>query len=491
MDAVVREACRLVGDAQSLWTTCCDVLRPQVSDAVWRSTFHDARPLTYESGTLCLVVPNGLMRSRIEGTYRSLVEDALHDVAGGNVQLDVQVRAEATAPLESDPVDEFLSAEEIGLRNSATGREQVLAAQGGAADAGRALADGAPLSPAAEESTNPKYTFAAFVTGPSNRFAHAAALSVAETPGRSYNPLFVYGDAGLGKTHLLQAIGHYVRENYPHYQVRYVSSETFLNDFVDSIRTGAKNSFKRRYRDVNVLLVDDIQFIEKWKETQEEFFHTFNALHESNRQIVLSSDRPPDAIATLENRLRSRFKMGLITDIQPPDLETRLAILRKKAEREPAWIPDDVLEFIATHITDNIRELEGALNRVAAFASLTNEELTAQLAERVLADILGDRQPQPITPRLILEATSEMFGFQVDDIKGKSRRRPLVTARQVAMYVMRELTDLSYPAIAQEFGGRDHTTVIHAVEKVKVLMRERQSIYEQVTELIQIIKKGR
>ena len=278
---------------------------------------------------------------------------------------------------------------------------------------------------------NPRYTFDAFVTGVSNRFAHAAALSVAETPARSYNPLFIYGDAGLGKTHLLQAIAHYVSENYPASTVRYVSTETFMNQFVDAIRTNSPAEFKKRYREVDVLLLDDIQFLEGREGLQEELFHTFNALHQSNHQIVLSSDRPPDAIPTLEDRLRSRFKMGLITEINPPDLETRLAILHKKAETEPITPPPDVLEFIATHITNNIRELEGALIRVCAYASLTKEELSVELAERVLADILSDSEPRPITPDLILQKTSEMFGFSIEEIRGKSRRRPLVTARQV------------------------------------------------------------
>ena len=272
--------------------------------------------------------------------------------------------------------------------------------------------------------------------------------------------------------------------------VRYVSSETFLNQFIESIRHKTSADFKRRYREVDVLLVDDIQFLENRKETQEEFFHTFNALHEGRRQLVLSSDRPPDAISTLENRLRSRFKMGLTTDIQPPDLETRLAILRKKAEGEAVPIPDEVLEFIATNITDNIRELEGALNRVTALANLDKEPLTLEKAERHLHDLLGDRQPRPITPAVILQATAEMFDFTVEELKGKSRRRPLVTARQIAMYVFRELTDLSYPAIAREFGGRDHTTVIHAVDKIKALMRERRQVYDQVSELVQQIRKG-
>jgi chromosomal replication initiator protein len=333
-------------------------------------------------------------------------------------------------------------------------------------------------------------TFDDFVRGPSNQFAHAAALSVAGQPGRSYNPLFIYGDAGLGKTHLLQAIRHYVEENYRDYVVRYVTSETFLNEFIDSIRLNTSSEFKRRYREVDVLLVDDIQFLEGRKETQEEFFHTFNALHEGRRQLVLSSDRPPDAISTLENRLRSRFKMGLITDIQPPDLETRLAVLGKKAEGEDVPIPDDVLEFIAVNITDNIRELEGALNRVTALARLYKRPISLEEAERHLHDILGDRQPRPITPQLILDATAAYFDFTVEEIQGKSRQRPLVTARQIAMYMFRDLTDLSYPAIAREFGGRDHTTVIHAVEKIKALMGERRQVFDQVTELLNQIRKG-
>jgi chromosomal replication initiator protein len=335
---------------------------------------------------------------------------------------------------------------------------------------------------------NPKYSFDAFVIGASNRFAHAAALSVAETPARSYNPLFIYGGAGLGKTHLLHAIGHYVRENYQALRVRYVSTETFLNEFVDAIRMNTTTVFKRRYRECDVLLVDDVQFMENKEGLQEEFFHTFNTLHGSGRQIVISSDRPPRSIATLEDRLRSRFEWGLITDVQPPELETRLAILRKKAEGERTPVPADVLEYIATHITQNIRELEGALIRISAFASLNREPTTLALAERVLGDLITSNEPRPVTPRTILEATSEMFEVSTDDLCGKSRSRPLVTARQISMYVFREMTDLSYPAIAREFGGRDHTTVIHAVDKIATLMKEKRMIYEQVTELTHRIK---
>jgi chromosomal replication initiator protein len=335
---------------------------------------------------------------------------------------------------------------------------------------------------------NPRYTFEDFIIGPSNFFAHAAALRVAETPARSYNPLFIYGAAGLGKTHLLHAIGHYVNQNYAHYQVRYISTESFMNEYVDAIRADAMASFKRRYREVDVLLIDDIQFMEHKERLQEEFFHTFNSLHGANKQIVISSDRMPDAIPTLEDRLRGRFKWGLITDVQPPDLETRLAILRTKAEREMAPVTPDVLEFIASHVTSNIRELEGALIRVSAYASLNRVPITVGLAEVVLADLLAGHQPRTLTPAALLDHIARFFGFTPEQLQGKSRQRPLVTARQIGMYVFRELTDLSYPAIAREFGGRDHTTVIHAVDKVTRQMKERQQVYDQVTELIQQIK---
>ncbi len=459
-----------MADARDLWSRCEASLQDHLSDVVWSSTFQEIRATEVADGILHLVVPNAMVKDRLENRYLALVSDIVHDQYGETLQVAVEVRPQAVAKtLEADPRDD-----RIGSAPEPIPAEPAPQNRGGPA----AGADPRNL------------TFDAFVTGTSNRFAHAAALAVAETPGRSYNPLFIYGDAGLGKTHLLQAIRHYVQENYPDYVVRYVTSETFLNQFIESIRLNTSAEFKRRYREVDVLLVDDIQFLENRKETQEEFFHTFNALHEGRRQLVLSSDRPPDAISTLENRLRSRFKMGLITDIQPPDLETRLAILRKKAEGERVPIPDDVLEFIATNITDNIRELEGALNRVSALAKLVKAPLTLEEAEKHLHDILGDRQPRPITPQLILEHTSRMFDFTIEEIKGKSRQRPLVTARQVAMYVFRELTDLSYPAIAREFGGRDHTTVIHAVEKIKALMGERRQIYDQVTELVQQIRKG-
>jgi len=450
----------LVSDADHLWIAAAQLLRAQVSEAVWLSTFQDARADRVDGDRLVLAVPSSHVRERIEGRYLAIVRDAFVEIGQPTLDLEIEVRAGRT---DDDTVIEL------------TPR-------------GNFEAPPAEL-PSAADGLNPRYTFETFVKGASNQFALAAAQRVAETPARSYNPLFIYGAAGLGKTHLLHAIGHYVTQNYGHYQVRYVTTETFLSEYVDAIRTNSGVMFKRRYREVDVLLIDDIQFMEGKEGLQEEFFHTFNALHGADKQIVISSDRMPDAIPTLEDRLRGRFRWGLITDIQPPDLETRLAILRNKAERDHSQVPDDVLEFIATHITSNIRELEGALIRVSAYASLNQVPVSPPLAERLLADIVADAH-RPLTPRQMLETIADFFGFSVDQICGKSRQRPLVLARQIGMFVFRALTDLSFPAIAREFGGRDHTTVIHAVDKVQKLMTERQQVYDQVTELTQLLKSS-
>jgi chromosomal replication initiator protein len=339
---------------------------------------------------------------------------------------------------------------------------------------------------------NPKYLFDTFVIGASNRFAHAAAVAVAEAPAKAYNPLFIYGESGLGKTHLLHAIGHYARSLYPGTRVRYVSSEEFTNEFINSIRDGKGDSFRKRYREMDILLVDDIQFLADKESTQEEFFHTFNTLHNANKQIVLSSDRPPKQLVTLEDRLRNRFEWGLITDVQPPELETRIAILRKKAVQEQLNAPPEVLEFIASRISRNIRELEGALIRVTAFASLNRQPVDLGLTEIVLKDLIpgGDDSTPEITSTAIMSATADYFGLTIDDLCGSSRGRQLVTARQIAMYLCRELTDLSLPKIGALFGGRDHTTVMHADRKIRNLMAERRSIYNQVTELTNRIKNG-
>jgi chromosomal replication initiator protein len=349
---------------------------------------------------------------------------------------------------------------------------------------------GAERRPTAELARlNPKYTFDTFVIGSSNRFAHAAAVAVAEAPAKAYNPLFVYGESGLGKTHLLHAVGHYAQNLFNGARVRYVSSEEFTNEFINAIRDHKPDGFRRRYRDIDILLVDDIQFLENKEQTQEEFFHTFNTLHNANKQIVISSDRPPKQLVTLEDRLRNRFEWGLITDVQPPELETRIAILRKKAAQEGLAAPPDVLEFIASKISTNIRELEGALIRVTAFASLNRQSVDLQLAEVVLKDLIPEATGPEITAATIMAQTATYYGLSIEDLCGSSRSRTLVTARQIAMYLCRELTNLSLPKIGQQFGGRDHTTVIHACKKIGSLMTERRSIYNQVTELTTRIKQ--
>ncbi|MFJ7207858.1 chromosomal replication initiator protein DnaA [Streptomyces sp. NPDC098789] len=366
---------------------------------------------------------------------------------------------------------------------SGTGRQSGSTGGSGGSSSG-------PLEPTAR--LNPKYLFDTFVIGASNRFAHAAAVAVAEAPAKAYNPLFVYGESGLGKTHLLHAIGHYARSLYPGTRVRYVSSEEFTNEFINSIRDGKGDAFRKRYREMDILLVDDIQFLASKESTQEEFFHTFNTLHNANKQIVLSSDRPPKQLVTLEDRLRNRFEWGLITDVQPPELETRIAILRKKAVQEQLHAPPEVLEFIASRISRNIRELEGALIRVTAFASLNRQPVDLGLAEDVLKNLIpgGEDSAPEITASDIMAATADYFGLTVDDLCGSSRSRVLVTARQIAMYLCRELTDLSLPKIGAQFGGRDHTTVMHADRKIRALMAERRSIYNQVTELTNRIKNA-
>ncbi|MFZ4719117.1 MAG: chromosomal replication initiator protein DnaA [Ilumatobacteraceae bacterium] len=468
-----------MNDHDQLWTAVAQLLRAQVSEAVWFSTFQDVVALDSEQSVLRVSAPNAHTKDRILSRYLPLVRDALEEIGAAGITFDVEVQ-----DAEPEP--------EAAWHDS--GRDQ-----GGSSSShdGRA-GDGSGMSSSGSSSSssgggqadgmNPRYTFETFVKGASNQFALAAALRVAETPGRSYNPLFIYGSAGLGKTHLLHAIGHYVQSHYQHDIVRYVSTETFLNEYVDAIRTNTTANFKRRYRDIDVLLIDDIQFMEGKEGLQEEFFHTFNSLHGANKQIVISSDRMPDAIPTLEERLRGRFKWGLITDIQPPDLETRLAILRNKAERDHSPVPAETLEFIASRITSNIRALEGALIRVTAYASLNNVPISTHLAEQLLGDLLGDVYVKPRTDEELLNEIAVILGFSVEALRGKSRQRPLVTARQMAMYVFRELTDLSYPAIARLFGGRDHTTVIHAVDKIQRLMKERKQIYDQVTDLVQRLK---
>jgi len=473
-----------VNDSEELWTAACQLLREQVSDAVWLSTFQDVRALDADPDGLHLVVPSATVRDRITTRYLPLVQDALRDAGSDQVQLVLHIKlvelTDADRAFDGILADSTISAVVEPTTNTRFDGD----------DHGPVAVNGNRQPAMTAAGLNPRYAFETFVKGQSNQFALAAAQRVAETPARSYNPLFIYGAAGLGKTHLLHAIGHYVNQNYSDYQIRYVSTETFLNEYVDAIRTNATAQFKRRYREIDVLLIDDIQFMEGKEGLQEEFFHTFNSLHGANKQIVISSDRIPDNIPTLEDRLRGRFKWGLITDIQPPDLETRLAILRNKAERDHTAVPPDVLEFIATRITNNIRELEGALIRVTAYASLNRSSVTVPLAEQLLADLLQGPAQRTVSTRTIIEEVAAYYRQPVELLRGKSRQRPLVLARQIAMYVMRDLTDLSYPAIAREFGGRDHTTVIHAVSKVERLMKERQQVYDQVTLLINKLKSA-
>jgi chromosomal replication initiator protein len=422
-----------------------------------------------------LGVPNDFTREWIENHFRGLVEAGVRDTLGSDRRVEFQVEEGGSAsaqPLPSPtaswepapaapPPGGWTEDTQLPLRRERTG-------------------------------LNPKYTFDRFVIGSSNRFAHAAALAVAETPAQAYNPLFIYGGTGLGKTHLLHAIAAYVGEHGDGLTARYVTSETFMNDFINSLRDKRIEGFKHRYRHYDVLLVDDIQFFEHKERIQEEFFHTFNSLYEAGRQIVISSDRPPRDIATLEARLRSRFEWGLITDIQPPDLETRIAILRKKVHADGTHVPDpQLLMFIAGRISTNIRELEGALTRVVAFSSLTGRPMTVDLAQEVLKDVFPQGEMPEVSVERIQEAVIERFGISLQELTGDRRAQSIVYPRQVAMYLCRELTDSSLPKIGKKFGGRDHTTVIHATSKIAKLIKEDRSVYNLVQELTARIKQAR
>jgi chromosomal replication initiator protein len=443
--------------------------------------------------------PNTLTKGVIEDQVGAAVRGALSEQLGVDiVQLSVSVdetlENDYPLPLTDPPPAGSNGRPPTGLDgHDPGGRPAAPDPSGGATGSGgpaTAPVTGPDRSREADKSRlNAKYTFDTFVAGSSNRFAHAAALAVAEGPARSYNPLFIYGDSGLGKTHLLHAIGDYARTLLQHLRVRYVNSEEFTNDFINSIRDDRTNRFQSIYRDVDVLLIDDIQFLAGKVQTQEEFFHTFNALHNASKQVVITSDLPPKQLTGFEERLRSRFEWGLICDVQPPDLETRIAILRKKATLERMSTPDDVLEYIASKISSNIRELEGALIRVTAFANLNRQPVTLDLAEVVLRDLIPSEQPAQITVSTIMGETAKYFALTIDDLCSSSRSRQLVQARQIAMYLCRELTELSLPKIGQHFGGRDHTTVMHADRKIRELMSERRAIYNQVTELTNRIKQ--
>ncbi len=530
-------------DLAEVWARSLDELAEMQIEPAHRAWLQLTRPLGLVENTALIATPNEFVKEQLETRLRALITNTLSRELGRNIQLAVTVdpaavsadtghrpsgphalpglRDEsdtdpaadaATGPLQRIVDDGAAGAHPfgndahrghpgdlIGTPRGGGGLGPVghIRARGEDPDLSDRRAAPAGFGPGAPPGTprpaqarlNPKYTFETFVIGSSNRFAHAAAVAVAEAPAKAYNPLFIYGDSGLGKTHLLHAIGHYAQSLYQGVKVRYVSSEEFTNDFINMIRDGKQDGFRRRYRDVDVLLVDDIQFLEKKEGTQEEFFHTFNTLHNASKQIVISSDRAPKRLVTLEDRLRSRFEWGLLTDVQPPELETRIAILRKKAVQDRLNAPPDALEYIASRISTNIRELEGALIRVTAFASLNRQSVDLQLAEFVLKDLIPEAQGPEITASTIMGQTASYFGLSIDDLCGTSRSRVLVTARQIAMYLCRELTDLSLPKIGQQFGGRDHTTVMHADKKIRSLMAERRSIYNQVTELTNRIKQ--
>jgi chromosomal replication initiator protein len=445
-----------------IWQQALKIIKKQLNNATYKAWFENTSPTQIEGDTIFVSAPNAFAKEWLESRYSSLITDALFQVLGEEMQIKVVI--------DEEDVEQLSIAKESPQPQTAQLKHAELKSQ-------QAL-------------INPKYTFESFVIGSSNRFAHAAALAVAENPSNSYNPLFIYGGVGLGKTHLLQAICHYAINHHPQLKVKYVSCEKFTNDFIVSIREKDKiPGFQKRYRDNDILLVDDIQFLENKEGTQEAFFHTFNTLHEANKQIVLSSDRPPKDIATLEDRLRSRFEWGLITDIQPPDLETRIAILSKKVRSDKLSIPEDVLEFIASKIQSNIRELEGAMIRIVAFSSLTKTKIDINLAEDVLKDIFPNKASRPITIQTIQAEVCRYFNISKAQLVGNKRSQSIVYPRQIAMYLARELTDLSLPKIGEEFGGRDHTTVMYATSKVGKNINTQREVYNQVQELTNRIRQ--
>jgi len=476
-------------ELQTIWSQLLDDLPPNQ-----RAWLESSSPRGIRDNTVVVAVGDEFTLSRIDGRVRTRLEDALSKAFDTPLRLAFSVEAglsvresgrDDLGPLSPHGLSGHVDKSTDTFPDSSTGRRVE-----GAIPVDRpAFGTRPPASSAVETRLNPKYVFETFVIGSSNRFAHAAAVAAAEAPGKAYNPLLIYGDSGLGKTHLLHAIGHYVRSLVPGARVRYVSSEEFTNEFINSIRDDKTSTFHRRYREVDVLLIDDIQFLEGKIQTQEEFFHTFNTLHNASKQIVITSDRPPKRLEALEDRLRNRFEWGLITDVQPPDLETRIAILRKKAALERLTAPPDVLEFIASKIQTNIRELEGALIRVTAFASLNDQPVDLTLSEIVLKDLIPEGSEPEITASLIIAQTASYFGLSIDDLCGPSRSRNLVTGRQIAMYLCRELTDLSLPKIGQQFGGRDHTTVMYANNRIRAELAERRSTFNQVTELTNRIKQ--
>jgi chromosomal replication initiator protein len=507
------------GDLGQVWTRAIADLSGaatgapgQSLSAQQRAFLRLTRPLGLIDGTALLAAPSEFAKDAIERILRRPISEALSRHLGVAVNLAVVVDASAASGGTDVPHPHAPDHDQISAvahsENGHDGAAALMTAAGPAELNGggtdRAVAETAPVdiwptyggpvpaeqaAPRSQTRLNEKYIFDTFVIGASNRFSHAAAVAVAEAPARAYNPLFIWGDSGLGKTHLLHAVGHYTQRLFPGMRVRYVSTEEFTNDFINSLRDDRKVAFQRRYRDIDVLLVDDIQFLEGKEGTQEEFFHTFNTLHNSNKQIVVSSDRPPKRLETLAERMRTRFEWGLITDIQPPELETRIAILRKKAAQDRLAVPGDVLEFIAQRIERNIRELEGALIRVTAFASLNRQPVDTQLSEIVLRDLIPDSATSEITAPTIMAVVADFFALSMEELCGPGKTKAVAQARQIAMYLCRELTDLSLPRIGQTFGGRDHTTVMHADKKIRNEIAQRRKTFEQVQELTARIKQ--
>jgi chromosomal replication initiator protein len=471
-----------------IWREALEVISQQINEGTFRIWFQQTVGLGLADDVYSVGVASEFAKDWIDSRFRSLISDAVSQVVGDTVRCDIVVSPDVFRSVERDESEAAL------VQNRAAGPDSqagdVEPPSRGFAQAEPARAGSRDGSPAAAGLID-KYTFDTFVIGPSNRFAHAAALAAAETPGTQYNPLFIYGGVGLGKTHLLQAIGQYVLRHAPGLRVRYVTLETFTNDFINSVRDDSMEGFKNKYRTIDVLLIDDIQFLQRKEQTQEEFFHTFNALYDAQKQIVITSDRHPKGLATLEDRLVSRFEWGLITDIQPPDLETRVAILRKKVRAEGIHLDDDdVLMLIASRVPSNIRELEGCLTRVVAFSSFTKRPIDVDLAREVLKDI-PETASTRITIDLILSIVADVTGVSITEITGEKRSRPVVESRHLVMYLARELTDASLPKIGDRVGGRDHTTVLHAVEKITNLMREDRDLYNRVQRLTTKIKSAR
>ena len=451
-------------DLKKLWENTLNIIKGEMSEVSFNTWIKSCEPISISSNTIKISVPNVFTQDILEKRYKDLVINSIYSACSKQYNVEFLTESEIQEANSDKPTD----SSEQNHKDSMS----------------------ITVSDEMSSTLNPKYTFDSFVIGNSNRFAHAASLAVAESPAKAYNPLFIYGGVGLGKTHLMHAIGHSIMKEQNDAKVVYVSSEKFTNELINSIKSDKNEEFRDKYRNVDILLIDDIQFIAGKEGTQEEFFHTFNALHEANKQIIISSDRPPKEIPTLEDRLRSRFEMGLIADIQPPDFETRIAILKTKAQIENIDIPNEVMNYIATYIKSNIRELEGALTRVVAYSSLINKDISYDLAVEALKDIVTTSESQEISVNRIKEKVSTAFGIKMDDFNSKKRTRTIAYPRQIAMYLSRELTDLSLPKIGNEFGGRDHTTVIHAHDKIsKDLELEKNSeLKEKISKIIAELK---